>query len=114
MSQIIRDRMTLKELDKLAANFFETMIKGVVDVEREIIAVDTQLHSDLESLLLQNGSKQQNLWGINLYPKETGESFLEFDSMINVRPARGNRSRGVESPAIRQKIEQVIARRVVP
>ena len=114
MSQIIRDRMTLKELDKLAANFFETMIKGVVDVEREIIAVDAQLHSDLESLLLQNGSKQQNLWGINLYPEETGESFLEFDSMINMRPAQGNRSRGIESPAIRQKIEQVIAKRVVP
>ena len=110
--QIITEPLTLDELRQIAANTFGNMVKAVVDIEREIIAVDAELHSDLEALLLENGSKQKNLWGINFYPELQGEDFLEFDSLINIRPSQGNRSRGVESPEIRQKIISIASKKI--
>jgi hypothetical protein len=88
------------------------MVKAVVDVEKGLIAVDAELHSDLEALLLQQGSRQAHLWGINLYPGMQGEDFVEFDSMINLRPSLGNRSRGVENLAIRKKILEIVEKRI--
>ena len=90
--------------------FDECMVKGVVDIDKELLAVDAQLHADLEQLFLENNSLQESLWGINLYPEDDGEDFIEFDSMINIRPRQNNRSRGVESPEIRQKITEVVQR----
>ena len=37
-----------------------------------------------------------------------GEDFIEFDSLINIRPRQGNRSRDVEDEAIREQIRQVV------
>jgi len=91
---------------------FGDMVKAVVDVDREFIAVDAELHSDLEALLLQDGSKQASLWGINFYPGAAGDEFVEFDSMINVRPSAGNRSRGVDNEEMRKKINAVVAKRI--
>ncbi len=84
------------------------MIKGVVDVERHTLAVGGELHSDGETILLDDGSQQSDLWGINLYPNETGEDWIEFDSMINVRPSRNNRSRSVDDPALRALIRKIV------
>lgn len=85
------------------------MVKGVVDIERELMAIDAELHADLERLLLENGSSQENLWGINFWKDaETDEDFVEFDSMINVRPRQNNRSRYVEDEKNRQKIIEVV------
>jgi len=76
---------------------FGELVKAVVDVEKELLVVDAELHADEEKELLGMGSKQENLWGINLYPDDFGEDdFIEFDSMINLRPSWGNRSRGVD------------------
>jgi hypothetical protein len=86
------------------------MVKAVVDTERELVALDGELHADLEALLLENGSSQKNLWGINFYPGLCGDDFLEFDLMINMRPSQGNMSRGVDDKAIRQKIVAVVSR----
>jgi hypothetical protein len=88
------------------------VVKAVVDVDRELIAVDAELHSDLEALLLGNGSKQKNLWGINFYPEMQGDDFIEFDSMINMRPSQGNRSRGVDDEGLRKKIIEIVAKRI--
>jgi len=96
----------------MAAATFGNLVKAVVDVEREIVAVDAELHSDLEALLLGNGSKQKNLWGINFYPEMPGDEFLEFDSMINMRPSQGNRSRGVENEETHKKIVEIVAKRI--
>lgn len=96
----------------MAQALFGDMVKGVVDVEREIVALDAELHADLEALLMEDGAKQSNLWGINLYPELPGDAFLEFDSMINVRPSQGNRSRGVDDPNVRNKIIQIVDKRV--
>jgi hypothetical protein len=100
------------ELKEMAAATFGDMVKAVVDIERSLLAVDAELHSDLEATLLQDGSKQKNLWGINLYPETPDEDFIEFDSMINVRPSQGNRSRGVEDAARRKKIVEVVSQRI--
>ena len=85
------------------------MVKAVVDIERGVMAIGGEMHADEEAALLDDGSRQVDLWGINLYPAEAGPEWLEFDSMINVRPSRGNRSRDVEDPDIRNAIRQLVA-----
>lgn len=84
----ITKEISLKELKQMAAAMFGNMVKAVVDVDRELMAFDAELHSDLEALLIDQGSKQGSLWGVNLYPEMTGDDFLEFDSMINIRPSQ--------------------------
>ncbi|MDP2939474.1 MAG: DUF5674 family protein [Candidatus Omnitrophota bacterium] len=108
--QIITKTLTINELQEIAANTFGALVKAVVDTERELIALDAELHSDLEALLLEDGSKQRNLWGINLYPQAKPDEFIEFDSVINIRPSQGNRSRSVEDDQIRRKITEIVAK----
>jgi len=102
------NRLGPAELQEMAAGMFGDLVKAVVDVKREIMAVDAELHADEEALLLQNGSDQADLWGINLYPGLEGDAFVEYDSMINLRPSQGNRGRGVEDPAVRQRICAIV------
>ncbi|MBQ3452600.1 hypothetical protein IJG28_00120 [Candidatus Saccharibacteria bacterium] len=108
--RIIKKPTTRQELIESSVNFIdEHAIKGVVDIERELLAVDSPMHYDCEQLLLENGSDQSDLWGINLYLDEDSiENLVEFDSMINIRPAQNNRSRDVEDLAIRAKIKAVV------
>ncbi len=107
--RIIKESITADELMEMAREGFGDMVKGVVDVERRIMALGAELHSDEEAVLLESGSGQENLWGINLYPEDIGEQdFIEFDSMINIRPSRGNMSRGVDDAAIRELIEKIV------
>ena len=86
------------------------MVKAVVDVERAVMAIGGELHSDEEALLIEDGSGQAAVWGINLYPAESGDEWIEYDSMINVRPSQGNRSRGVEDDELRRRIRSVVDR----
>ncbi len=110
--KIVAKMVTLDEIREMAAATFGNFVKAVADVERELIAVDAELHSDLEALLLADGSKQKSLWGINLYPEILGDDFIEFDSMINMRPSQGNRSRGVEDGELRKKIVKIVTARI--
>ncbi len=111
--KIIKDKIALCELKDMAAKSFGNFVKAVVDVTNGFMAVDADLHSDEEALLLENGSEQKNLWGINLYPEIEGEDFIEFDSMINLRPSQKNRSRGIDDPEIREKIKNIVNNLVV-
>ena len=110
--KIIKETVTTGELKRMAADLFGDLVKAVVDVDRELIALDAELHSDLEALLLENGSAQKSLWGINLYPEMQGDNFIEFDSMINMRPSQGNRSRSVDSGEVREKIIKIVSKRI--
>lgn len=83
-------------------------IKAVVDINRQVIAYDAGMHVDLEQLLLEQGSRQQDIWGINLLKGVSGDEWIEFDSMINIRPGQNNRSRGVENENIRNKIIEIV------
>ncbi|MBU1355177.1 MAG: hypothetical protein KJ620_01265 [Candidatus Edwardsbacteria bacterium] len=110
--KIIETSITRAELGNMAKAMFGNMVKAVVDVEKGIMAVGGELHSDEEGLLLENGSEQKHLWGINIYPEIEGEGFIEFDSMINLRPSHNNLSRGVDDKETREKIIEVVTRLV--
>ncbi|HSX26341.1 MAG TPA: DUF5674 family protein [Chlamydiales bacterium] len=84
------------------------LVKVVVDVKRRVMIAGTSMHSDAESLLLEQGSEQGDLWGINLYLKKSRAEWIEYDSMINLRPWQENDSRGVDNPEIRQKIREIV------
>jgi hypothetical protein len=101
--------VSIEELRRLVPGRFRDMIKGVVDVRRRLLVIDADMHADQEADLLADGSDQRDLWGINLYPQLDGADWLEFDSMINLRPSFGNRSRGVDDAATREAIEAVLA-----
>ncbi|MFZ2969598.1 MAG: DUF5674 family protein [Minisyncoccia bacterium] len=105
---IIKDKIKISELREMSAKMFGNLVKAVVDIENKIMAVDAELHADEESLLIENGSLQKDLWGINIYPEQEGDDFIEFDSMINLRPSQGNRSRGVEDVKIQKKILEIV------
>lgn len=105
---IIDKPINNEQLKAMLGTFFDDMVKGVVDVNRRIIAVDAELHADLESLLLQDGSIQTDLWGINLYPELDGDDYLEFDSMINIRPYQDNPGRDVYNPETRALISDIV------
>lgn len=104
-----KDKVSIGELKLMSENMFGDLVKAVVDIEKIIMAIDAGLHADQEKVLLENGSQQENLWGINLYPDDfQDEDFIEFDSMINLRPSWGNRSRGVDDENIQQKIIEIV------
>ena len=106
--QIIKD-ISVKELQELADNLFGDMIKAVIDVRQGIVVVDAELHADEEEYLLEQGSKQEDLWGFNLYPEDFGtDDFIEYDSIINIRPRQNNRSRSVDNTEVREAIKSII------
>jgi hypothetical protein len=107
--KIIDAPISLPDLKVMAESRFGNLVKAVVDVERKIMALDGELHADEEALLLENGSRQENLWGINLYPEMEGPDRVEFDTVINIRPSQRNLSRGVDDHAIRENIISIVA-----
>lgn len=111
--EVVREPINGARLQVLADEMFGTLVKAVVDVHLGIMAVGGELHADEEALLIGEGSDQAALWGINLYPEHRGTSdFVEFDSMINVRPSQANRSRSVDDPSIRAEIIAIVERLV--
>lgn len=108
--EILKRKITVSEFQSMADNMFGNLVKSVVDVRQRIIAIDAELHADEEALLLQNGSNQQDLWGINIYPgiDRMSPDFIEFDSMINLRPSQNNRSRGVDDANTRDAIISIV------
>ncbi len=112
--QILSAPVARDELRRMAGQQFGDFVKAVVDVQRGVMAIGGELHADEEALLLQHGARQADLWGINLYPDRPAAELIEFDSMINVRPSQGNRSRGVVDVAVQRQIQDIVGRLVVP
>ena len=108
--RVVRDTVSRDELTEIAKQQFGDMVKAVVDVEQGIMAIGGELHSDEEAMLLDQGSAQRHLWGINLYPDKPLDEWIIFDSLINVRPSGGNRSRYVESSEIREAVTRIVNR----
>lgn len=106
--RLVAEPMPLSEVTAMAKEQFGDMIKAVVDVERRRLALGGELHCDEEARLLEDGSKQENLWGINIYPGKSEPERIEFDSMINIRPSQNNRTRGVEDEETRRRILRVV------
>lgn len=107
--KIIKEKISMEELKEMASHMNGSLVKAIVDVQKGIVAVDAPLHSDLFEFIMQGEhSEPKNLWGINLYPEKMGTDFIEFDSMMNIRPTLGNKTRGVESEELRNKITSVV------
>jgi len=100
----------MSELKNLAHEGFEDVVKAVIDAEKEIMAAGGELHVDMQVKLMETeGSKNEDTWGINLYVNENREHFLEFDSMINLKPALGNRTRDVEDIEIKERLKDIVS-----
>lgn len=105
---LVREPISIQQLRDAGEELFGDMVKAVVDVEKELMAVGAELHADEEAFLIEQNSRQENLWGINLYTERELSEMVEFDSMINIRPSQNNRSRGVENPEIQARIIQIV------
>jgi len=110
--KIVREPIDIEELRNIAKDQFGNLVKAVVDVEQGSMAIGGELHSDEEVLLSENGSKRENMWGINIYPEKSNDDWIEFDSMINIKPQYNNRSRGVENTEIQEKIKTITSKLV--
>lgn len=107
--KIIEEQVQKADLNELELKHKHgALVKAVVDIERAIMIAGMTMHSDGEEILLEKGSNQADLWGINLYLQDPGEEWIEYDSVINLRPSQGNDSRGVDDPATRQKIREIV------
>lgn len=107
-TELVTTHISRELLKELASQRFGDMVKAVVDIERRVMVVGGELHADEEQMLLEQGSRQQDLWGINLYPDMLDDAWLEFDSMINLRPSQGNKSRGVENAEVKARIIEIV------
>ncbi len=109
----VDDVITVKELQELSSRMYGTLVKADVDIARNIMLVDMDMHADGEAVLLEDGSRQEDIWGINLHPDKHGtDDFIEFDSMINIRPRQQNPSRSVLDDTIRQKIRDLVEAKI--
>lgn len=106
--QIINKPIKIDELRRTAENQFGDLVKAVVDTEKEVMAIGGELHADEEVVLFEEGSSRENTWGVNLYPEKYGGDWVEFDSMINIKPQYGNRSRYVEDEGARDRIKAIV------
>ena len=110
--RIVRETIPFAELSPLAAAWYGEMIKGVVDIEKEILALGGEYHMDANMLLVENGSKQNTLWGFNIHINKPREEWIEFTSLINIRPAQGNRTMLVEDKMLQGKMRAIINKKI--
>jgi hypothetical protein len=111
--RIVKEKISKEELKNIAQDEFGDMVKAVVDIKREIMAVGGELHADAEQILLADNSNQPDLWGINIYPDKSSEEMVEFSSLINIRPRIGNQSVNIENPEVKKKIISIINKLIV-
>ena len=103
MILLLRERATSEQIAAMLEEY-EEMIKIVVDIRRRVLSAGGEMHADCESILLEDGSEQDDLWGANWYP---AEQRLAFESLINIRPRLGNRGIVIQSQELRAAVEAV-------
>ena len=110
---VVNDTLSRADLKSMAAAKFKDAVNAVVDVRRGVMAVDAERHADLEHMLMEIGSSQKDIWGINLHPDAPADGLIQFNAKINVRPSQGNHSLNVESAELRQAIKEIVAVKIV-
>jgi len=106
--KIIKHKISKPEITKLAQETYGEMVKGVVDIKQNIMALGGELHADCETVLLEQGSRQADLWGFNIYPAKSLDDRIEFTSLINIRPAQGNRSIEIQDKNLQKQISVIV------
>lgn len=107
--EILKHKISRKKLAKDHLKYFKTMVKAVADIKQNIMAIDAELHADLEGLLLEKGAQQEDLWGFNLYPQKSRADFIEYEALINIRPHQGNPAMKITSASIKKKIQEIVS-----
>ncbi len=107
-------RIASAQLKESCDAWFQDMVKVVVDVERGMICVGGNLHADGEKILLEDGSKQSNIWGANFYPRHSPEERIEYTALINIRPAQNNPSMEILDPELRRCVQRLIETLILP
>ncbi|SRR6266849_1419131 len=105
---IVAEKISVADVKAAAEESFGTMVKAMVDLEKRIMAMGGELHADANAALIEHGSRPQDLWGINIYPDKSRDERIEFISLLNIRPAVGNRSMEIKDPAVRQRIREIV------
>lgn len=109
---IIMDKpITLEEIQKNHSHFYQSLVKAVVDIENGTIGLDGEMHADIEEEMLSRGSIQNNLWGCNITFENPYQ--IQYISLINIRPAMGNKKMEIESPEIREKVNAIAHKLVI-
>lgn len=111
--KIVKDKISIEKLKDIAVTFYNTMIKGVVDIQREIVVFGGEYHMDANNLLIENGSEQKNIWGFNIHFDKPRHSWIEFTSLINIRPTAGNLDMEVQDKDIRAKIAEIVNSKIL-
>jgi len=111
--RIITEGITIEEAREIAREFYTDMVKGVVDIEREIVALGGEYHMDANQKLTESGSRQKDIWGFNFYVDKGKEERLEYTSLINIRPVSGNKSMVVEDENVRVRMKKIINSKIL-
>lgn len=111
--KILLEPISRAEAQDIGKHWYADLVKGVVDIERGLVALGGEYHMDANTVLIAHGSAQNTVWGFNVYPDQHDEEWIEFTSLINIRPAVGNRGMLVESEEIRAAMRTVIERFIV-
>ena len=111
--KVFNSQISKEELLALAKSGYGDMVKGVIDINKRLLALGGELHADCEQLLLDRGSKQADLWGFNIYPGKTREEYLEYTSLINIRPRQGNVHRDIKDLNLCRQIKNIVDEMVV-
>jgi len=106
--KIIDKKINIDEIKEFAKNWYGTMIKGAVDIEGGRIALGGDYHIEDSEKLTSTGSKFENIWGFNVRFEENADGVLEFDSMVNIKPNLGNRSRSIADEEVVKKAKEII------
>ena len=109
---VAREPISQETLSELASEWYISLVKGVADIERGVIALGGEWHMDANNRLIEDGSAQKNVWGFNVYPKEKGGTAIEYISLINIRPSQGNRSMEIESAETRAAVRRAVAKMI--
>ena len=111
--KIVTEPITRAEAKEIAKEFYVEMLKGVVDVEKGIIALGGEYHMDANTILVENGSEQKNLWGFNFYPDKTGDEQIEYKALVNIRPVHGNSVMEIQDENLRTAMRVIIRKLIV-
>ena len=112
--KIVEDNISVDELMELSKETYYPMIKGVVDIKNEVIAFGGEYHMDANNVLLEQGYSQNNIWGFNVYlnKNDDRESWIEYMSLINIRPLQNNLDMEIQDQTIKDSIKNIVNKKI--
>lgn len=109
--KLIHEKIEREELAQIIREgYYEGMVKLAVDVERGILALGGEWHSDAQEILIADGSEADDVWGANLYPWKEPRERIVYTSLINLKPAIPHRKTEITDSVLRKRIHESVTR----